>query len=291
MQIVGLFLSVLFLIGSAPAYAIPMGGPDDDNRGRTDALSGFSPRGEPFPYNEGYIRPNPTKGLNEPHPFPDYIKKFHKDGIFPDHYNQLLKIHPVDQVQSKVFDKTAFRKVRRIGVMGFENKTFDPFRDNTAGDLVTRVLTHELQASNKYFVIPPPQMKEDLRLQITPPGVKENVEAPAPSTPSATEEKTIPNLPYSNDKIDAVMIGAVTRFTDKYIDRRGEVRDALNSTLEFGAYLVSVETGEVLWGARFFGSQETGVTHLLEGWKTKEELTQSAMKEVLRVFNETQSAE
>ena len=62
------------------------------------------------------INPHLTDGINEPHPMPAYIKR--------KTYNQLLNIAPVNQVQSKIFNRKLFDGIQRIGVLGFENKTF-----------------------------------------------------------------------------------------------------------------------------------------------------------------------
>ena len=75
----------------------------------------------PEEYNR--LNPNLTGEINEPHPIPEYLNKFPKQGRFPIYYYQLLQIDPEDQVQSKVFDPQAFKRTRRIGVIYFENKT------------------------------------------------------------------------------------------------------------------------------------------------------------------------
>ena len=81
----------------------------------------------PVHYN---INPHLTDGINEPHPMPSYVKR--------DIYNQLLNIEPVNQVQSKVFNRKIFDSINRIGVLGFENKTFDFFEDRAAGKIVSQ---------------------------------------------------------------------------------------------------------------------------------------------------------
>jgi len=96
------------------------------------------------------------------------------------------------------------------------------------------------------------------------------------------------DLPYSNEKIDAVIIGAVTRYDDTYIDRLGKRQESLSGAVEFGAYLISTQTGDVLWGARFVGSQSASLKNLFNGkrhWLSREELAQFAIEHVLRAFH------
>ena len=87
--------------------------------------------------------PNLTDEINEPHPIPEYLKKFPKEGRFPKYYYQLLQVDPEDQVQSKVFDPAAFKQARRIGVVFFENKTRGLGADKNAGHLVANQFSTE----------------------------------------------------------------------------------------------------------------------------------------------------
>ena len=109
----------------------------------------------PVYYN---INTHLTEGINEPHPMPAYIKR--------KTYNQLLNISPVNQVQSKIFNSKLFDGVQRIGVLGFENKTFAIFEDKSAGEVVSQQAYHELNTNKNYSNIIPPQMMEDVRFKI-----------------------------------------------------------------------------------------------------------------------------
>jgi hypothetical protein len=83
------------------------------------------------------------------------------------------------------------------------------------------------------------------------------------------------------------MVGAVTKFTDRYIDRQGRVQKSIASGLEFTAFLVDPRTREVLWGARFVGSQRPGIQNFDQHkgrWLSKKDFTRSAMKFVLKEF-------
>ncbi len=56
------------------------------------------------------LNPGVTDAINEPHPFPDYLEKFIQGKRMPLYYRELLKVSPVNQVQSRVFDPQAFKK-------------------------------------------------------------------------------------------------------------------------------------------------------------------------------------
>ncbi|NIQ03818.1 MAG: hypothetical protein GWM98_28620, partial [Nitrospinaceae bacterium] len=161
----------------------------------------------------------------------------------------MLKLSPEDKVQSKVFDPQAFRRARRIAVLGFENKTVPPFKDESAGRVVAEEITRELQSFRNYRVLPPSQTREDAQLKIvtTPSQAPEKKAVPQ----KEVEKETISGLPYSQKEMDAIMIGAVTKFQNQYRDRRGRIRESLSSGVEFTAFLVSTQTGEIIWGARF----------------------------------------
>jgi hypothetical protein len=166
--------------------------------------------------------------------------------------------------------------------LGFENKTSGPFRDENAGKVVAKQVSDELLSASSYFIIPPPVVLEDAQLRIVakPPG--------SPVPPNKESQPIIPELPYSNKKVDAVIIGAVTKYMDTYRNREGVIEKSLASGVEFGAFLVSARTGDVIWGARYVGSQPTGLTRfLLESgpqWVSKKQLSQAAMKNVLKAF-------
>lgn len=285
----------LVLAFSTPGYGIPKREPflKFNNQGADQQELGYQPMHEVSPPIDYSRRPNLTPFLNEAHPFPDYIKKFKRGGQFPKHYLELLRTPPVGQVQSKVFNISAFQNARRIRVVGFENKTAAPFKDKNAGYMIANQISQELQSYRKYHVVPPPRTVADARLKIT---------AAAPAPEEKDDKQTAnpkkknggyPDLSYARDKqVDAVLIGAVTRYMDSYVDRRGEIKKSIASGVEFGAFLVNAKTGDVIWGARFVGSQTPNIRGFLEGktyWLNKEEFSRSAMKKVLKAFHDAQA--
>lgn len=252
----------------------------------------------PFPRQEmtapvhRSLQPLLNDQYNEPHPFPESIEKTDKDGKLPEYYRQLLLITPEDQVQSKIFDMQAFKEMKKIGVMGFENKTYAPYANAIAAEIVTDQAFAELR-STSYTVISPPEMNEMIyRMKIvTTPSAKkpkmqknkkEPVEAPAPETSK---------LPFTAKDMDGVLVGAVTKFIDSYTNERGETAKSIASGVEFGAYLISTKTGNVVWGARYISSQPVNLISTLtgesRGWLDKEELSRKGMKKVLKIFYDT----
>ena len=232
------------------------------------------------------LNPGITDAVNEPHPFPDYLEKFIRDKQIPLYYRELLNIPPVNQVQSRVFDRQAFKNIQRIGVVGFENKIRGIDRDEFAGELIASQFFNGLQKVQGFVVTDPARMLGDfrLRMETTPstPG------SPQPSTGKSGPRETVYDLPYSGDKFDAVMIGAVTRFTNKYKDRHGKMRASSSARVEFGAYLISTQTGKAIWGVRYVGSQKPSWTNLLDGkyyWMDKKELAKFAVQKILKDFN------
>jgi hypothetical protein len=217
------------------------------------------------------LNPHMTDGINEPHPLPAYIKR--------NTYNQLLNIEPANQVQSKIFNLELFKKLQRIGVLGFENKTFAPFEDKSAGDVVSRQAYQELKTNKKYSNIIPPQMMEDARFKI--------IKTPGENISKKQENPNNELTLVSTDAVDAVMVGAVTKYSNQYRDRRGKIQRSVASGLEFTAFLVNPRTQEVIWGARFVGSQKPGLQNFNSnkgGWLSKEAFTRVAMKYVLKEF-------
>jgi hypothetical protein len=217
------------------------------------------------------LNPHMTDGINEPHPVPAYIKR----GT----YNQLLNIEPVNQVQSKIFNEKLFQGLQRIGVLGFENKTFAPFEDKSAGEVVSRQAYHELKTNKKYSNVIPPQMMEDARFKI--------IKTPGNSVAQKQDKPNDVLTLVSTDAVDAIMVGAVTKYSDQYRDRRGKIRKSVASGLEFTAFLIDPRTQEVIWGARFVGSQKPGLRNFSRNkgrWLNKEGFTRAAMKYVLKEF-------
>ena len=281
-----IFISVVFgsvfILIATNANAIPVGDAYETGQAEFQASPEFQPRNEIPPVFHPSLHPGSNDEVNEAHPIPDYIKKISKNQPYSIYYQQLLEIDPVDQVQSKVFNEQAFRSVQRIGVLGFENKTADPFKDEEAGHVVAKQVSEELQSMRDYFIIPPLAANEDARIRIVT-QVPDNKTSQIESS-HVENQPTIPVLPNSNNKVDAVMIGAVTKYISSYRNRSGEIKKSLSSKVEFGSFLVSTRTGQVLWGSRFVGVQPTGLISSSSKWLSKTQLSQRAMKEVLKAF-------
>jgi len=284
--------AILLLVVSTPAQAIPKDTvfKKFNDQGADVQELGYQPMNEVNPPVNYTLHPNLTPFVNEAHPYPNYIKKFAREGQFPKYYLELLSTLPVDKVQSKVFNIKDFQKARRIGVAGFENKTAAPFKDENAGYIVANQISRELQSYGRYQVLPPRKTREDALIRITKTPALPNNQGRASA--GEANDRSVASLPYSKDKVDAVLIGAVTKYRDSYIDRWGEIKKSISSGVEFGAFLINVKTGDVIWGARFVGTQTPSVTAFLQGkthWLTKEELSRSAMKKVLKAFHDTQN--
>ena len=277
-------ISSIVILLSINANAIPVGDAYETSQAEFQASSGFYPRNEIPPVLHPSLHPGLNDEINEEHPIPDYIKKISKNQLFPTHYQQLIEIKPVNQIQSKIFDEQAFRSVQRIGVLDFENRTVSPFSDEEAGHVVAKQISRELQSMKDYFIIPPLIPNEDARIRIVaqvPGNMAGQVESSHVESPPA-----IPVLQNPNDKVDAVMIGAVSKYMNSYKGRNGKIEKSLSSKVEFGSFLVSTRTGDVLWGARFIGAQPTGLLSSGTKWLSKKQLSKRAMKEVLKSFRE-----
>ena len=279
---ISVVLGSVFILLATNANAIPVGDAYETGQAEFQASPEFQPRNEIPPVFHPSLHPGSNNEVNEAHPIPDYIKKISKNQPYSIYYQQLLEIDPVGQVQSKVFNEQAFRSVQRIGVLGFENKTADPFKDEEAGHVVAEQVSKELQSMRDYFIIPPLAANEDARIRIV-------TQAPGNKTsqiesPHVENQPAIPVLPNSNNKVDAVMIGAVTKYISSYRNRSGKIKKSLSSKVEFGSFLVSTRTGQVLWGSRFIGVQPTGLISSSSKWLSKTQLSQRAMKEVLKAF-------
>jgi hypothetical protein len=197
-------------------------------------------------------------------------------------------MEPVDQVQSKIFDEKAFRSIQRIGVLGFENKTAAPFKDKEAGHVVAKQVSRELQTLKNYFIVPPLMTYEDARIKIVTQVIGTNP-GKTPQTNNQPPRPALPNL-SENEKVDAVMIGAVTKYMSSHQNRRGEIKTSLSGKVEFGSFLVSTSTGQVIWGSRFIGTQRTGLFSSGSKWLSKKQLSQRAMKKVLKAFHENSNS-
>ncbi len=292
------------LMGTAvpPAgWAIPLGDldqPDDGSRRPVYESYGFGTRNAAPGPALREINPTLTPNLNEEHAYPEYLKKFMEGEDYPKYYRQLLEVEPVDQIQSLVFDPKAFRKVRRIGVVHFENKTRGVERDPSAGNVLAEELSTELDSVGRYAVIRPKQMVEEYRLKImTRPDKTVSQDQPVERGPGlsarapaeVSSETSVYDLPYPADKIDAVMIGAVTRFSNTYYDQYGEPARSPAVAMEFAAYLISTRTGKAIWGARFVGSQKPSLSNVRFGklrWLNKREYTRYVIQKVLKDFSD-----
>jgi hypothetical protein len=231
--------------------------------------------------------PNLTGEINEPHPIPEYLNKFPKQGRFPKYYYQLLQVDPDDQVQSKVFDRRAFKQAKRIGVVFFENKTSGLGKDKNAGNLVANQVSTELETVEKLSVVSPARMLEEFQLQMvtTPDQAPDSEKTPAPSVQPGSKPGY--DLPYSKDKFDAVLIGSVSRYTNVHRNRAGKPDTSRGAAVEFSVYLISTRTGEAIWGARFVGSQSASLANVLSAqrlWLDKQSYSREAIKKVLKDF-------
>jgi hypothetical protein len=277
------YSSIIILLATN-AIAIPLSVAYETVQYELQISKDFDSRNGALSVFHSSLHPGSNDKINEEHPIPEYIKKISKKQPFPIFYQQLLEIEPVDQVQSKVFDETAFRSIQRIGVLGFENKTVDPFKDENAGHVVAKQVSRELQTLKNYSIIPPLMENEDARIRI----VTQVNGTKSRKLPQQKNQLTFPALSNSNknENVDAVMIGAVTKYMNSYRDRRGGMKKSLSSKVEFGSFLVSTVTGQVIWGSRFIGTQPTGLVSSGSKWLSKKQLSQRAMKKVLRAFHE-----
>ena len=278
----GFFISAypLFISG---ASAIPTGDAYETGQAEFATFPEFHPRNDMPPILHQSLNTNLNNNINEPHPIPNYIKKLSDNQPFPIHYQQLLEIDPENQIQSKVFNKEAFRLIRRIGILGFENKTTGLFKNKNAGDILAKQVSRELQSIKNYFIIPPLMEGGDARLRIVAQlPIDKKYRA---GLTNIENRPTIPKLPHSNSEIDAVIIGAVSKYTNSYQSQNGEIKSSLGSSIEFGSFLISTRTGEVLWGARFVGSQPTGLLSARRKWLSEKQLSQAAMKKILKAFH------
>ncbi|MDH5764309.1 MAG: hypothetical protein OEZ51_15180 [Nitrospinota bacterium] len=232
--------------------------------------------------------PNLTGEINQPHPIPEYLKKFPKEGRFPKYYYQLLQVDPEDQVQSKVFNPQAFKQARRIGVVFFENKTNGLGADENAGHLVANQFSTELETVEKLSVVSPTRMLEEFQLKIV--ATPEQAHDPGSAGVSKMAETSAGyDLPYSKDKFDAVLIGSVTRYTELYRNSADQPDTSPGAGVEFSVYLISTQTGEAIWGARFVGSQSVSLANVFSAqnrWLDKKDYSREAIKKVLKDFRD-----
>ena len=268
------FLAVFISCGPmiAGSLAVPLENALDEGQAKNH-LEMNRPWDDAPPVHYG-LNPQITGDINEPHPLPVYISR--------KTYNQLLNIEPVDQVQSRMFNRKLFESLQRIGVLGFENKTVVPFDDKNAGEVISRQAYQELKTNKKYSNIVPPQMMEDARIKIV-----KTIRDDATSKKGHSNRNEMRAELVSTDTVDAVLVGAVSKYSNKYRDRRGNIKKSIASGLEFSAFLVDPKTQEVIWGARFVGSQKPSLRSFSRNngiWQNKEGLSRVAVKYVLKEF-------
>ena len=267
-------MAVFILCGPmmARSLAVPLENALDEGQARNH-LEMNRPWDDVPPVHYG-LNPQITGDINEPHPLPVYISR--------KTYNQLLNIEPVDQVQSRMFNRKLFESLQRIGVLGFENKTVAPFEDKDAGKVISRQAYQELKTNKKYSNIIPPQMMEDARIKIV-----KTIRDDATSQKGHSNRNEMRAELVSTDTVDAVLVGAVSKYSNKYRDRRGNIKKSIASGLEFSAFLVDPKTQEVIWGARFVGGQKPSLQNFSRNngiWQNKEGLSRVAVKYVLKEF-------
>ena len=268
------FLAVFISCGPmiAGSLAVPLENALDEGQAKNH-LEMNRPWDDVPPVHYG-LNPQITGDINEPHPLPVYISR--------KTYNQLLNIEPVDQVQSRMFNRKLFESLQRIGVLGFENKTVVPFEDKNAGEVISRQAYQELKTNKKYSNIVPPQMMEDARIKIV-----KTIRDDATSQKGHSNRNEMRAELVSTDTVDAVLVGAVSKYSNKYRDRRGNIKKSIASGLEFSTFLVDPRTQEVIWGARFVGGQKSSLRNFRRNngvWQNKEGLSRVAMKYVLKEF-------
>ncbi len=235
--------------------------------------------------------PNLSDAINEPRPFPEKLDQLAVQGDLKSFYKELVKKEPIDYIQSKVFESEEFKKVRRILVKEFENKTNLLHGDENAGKVVARHIYQQLRNNNEYAVVSDPLAgkNDGFRMKIiSDPSLASDVESyiEFPAKSISANPKVNPN------HIDAVMVGAVTKYRDSFIDENGNNQKSLASGIEFGSYLISVKSGKVLWGARYVSSQSPGFFEFFKNggqWKSKKSLSRLATRNVLKVFNNDRS--
>ena len=118
-------------------------------------------------------------------------------------------------VDGEIFDEEGFRRVRKIFIQEFENKTYAPNRDETAGWVVALQMYKALRNSNKFNLVSAPiKEEEQFRMQISADFSKAKpgyLETPPPINDPLFKKK---DLGIVGKGFDAVMIGAVTKFRE-----------------------------------------------------------------------------
>ncbi|GEM_PF-1877107 len=235
--------------------------------------------------------PNLSDAINEPRPFPEKLDQIVVNGDLNNYYKELVKKEPVDYIQSKIFDAGELNKVRRILVRAFENKTNLIHRNENAGKIVARHIYQQLRNNAEYVVISDQLDEENdgFRMKVlNDPSLKVDTEdyLDFPAKSVSANPKVKPN------HVDAIMIGAVTKYRDSFIDENGNNQKSLASGIEFGSYLISSKNGKVLWGARYISSQSPGFFEFFKNkgqWRSKESLSRMATRNVLKTLNNDRS--
>ena len=183
---------------------------------------------------------------------------------------------------------------RRIGVVSFENKTQGLGKDKNAGYLVANQFSDELQSVKQLSIISPTRMLEEFQLKM--------ITTPDQKPPAGEGTKDLQpvqlqsgyDLPYSREKFDAVLIGIVTRYTNRYRNHAGRPDTSEGAGVEFGVYLISTRTGEAIWGAQFTGSQTVSMGNIFSAknrWMDKQNFSRHAIKKVLKDFRDMANSE
>lgn len=305
---VALALALLLLPAPARGQEFPVGDAFGKGHVEPDPAISFPARNDnPGPVHRS-LKAGVTDSINDPVPVPEALLR--SSGKAPWYYNDLLRQAPSNQVQSRIYNPEGFKKARRICLIEFDNKTIGPGRDERAARVVTHQIQNQLRNLKRYTVTVEPGGASDAHMKIVsprpgPPESGEPAAAPGardekPASAAAGGTQALQSPACQDGPVDAIMVGAVTRFLNTYTDRHGKTREALSPSVEFGVYLVRKTPGvalgdikelnpkDVLWGARYVGSQATGLPAIARGqlgWYSKEELSRSAMKNVLKEFD------
>ena len=143
------FISVYPLCTSG-ASASPTGDAYETGQAEFSTFPEFHPRKDMPPILHQSLNINLNNNINEAHPIPNYIKELSGNQPFPVYYQQLLEIDPENQIQSKIFDKEAFSRIRRIGVLSFEDKTTGLFKNKNDGDILDKKVSRDLTSIKNY---------------------------------------------------------------------------------------------------------------------------------------------
>ena len=246
---------------------------------------GFFPSFDAPPIMSRPLNPLIADEVMEQLPFPDKVQHVAKPVNFIPPYRQLLAVKPRGSVRSEIFDPVEFNKIKKIVIEPFQNKTTGPNRDESAGFVVTSQAYQELRDSGNYHVVDPFQSEDILLEKVGAQAASDEAASPPAAGDLQAPQDTAAAPPPEGP--EAILTGAVTKFVDTYIDRRGHLQHSIASGVAFAAYLVTPE-GKVIWGARFIGAQHQNFRDLIKykgRWLNKEEFSRFAMRNVLQDFH------